>query len=156
MLATQRPSGSVNDNIKANTNLRISLRMLDGGESSAVIGVPDAAAIPAPLKGRGFAKMGPGELVAFQSAWSGAPLLAESGTPPVVVKPFGAAAEQTMAAAGIVAAMHQSAGSGDAPVMNVVGRRGLRFCRRSFPLRPSVLSIGVTHRSNLAPELLSA
>ena len=109
MLATQRPSGSVNDNIKANTNLRISLRMLDGGESSAVIGVPDAAAIPAPLKGRGFAKMGPGELVAFQSAWSGAPLLAESGTPPVVVKPFGAAAERTLAAAG-VAALVQNAG----------------------------------------------
>lgn len=96
MLATQRPSGSVNDNIKANTNLRISLRMLDGAESSAVIGVADAAAIPAPLKGRGFAKMGPGELVAFQSAWSGAPLLAESGTPPVVVSPFGVAAESAM------------------------------------------------------------
>ncbi|MEM7324755.1 MAG: FtsK/SpoIIIE domain-containing protein [Actinomycetota bacterium] len=99
MLATQRPSGSVNDNIKANTNLRISLRMLDGAESTAVIGVGDAAAIPAPLKGRGFAKMGPGELVAFQSAWSGAPLLAESGTPPVVVRPFGPAAETAAASA---------------------------------------------------------
>ncbi|MGH1492747.1 MAG: FtsK/SpoIIIE domain-containing protein [Acidimicrobiales bacterium] len=88
MLATQRPSGSVNDNIKANTNLRISLRMLDGGESTSVIGTADAALIPAPLKGRGYARMGPGELIAFQSAWSGAPLLAEAGAPPVAVRTF--------------------------------------------------------------------
>ena len=33
VLATQRPSGSVNDNILANTNLRMSLRMLDRAES---------------------------------------------------------------------------------------------------------------------------
>ncbi len=92
LLATQRPSGAVDDNIKANTNLRISLRMLDGGESSSVIGTTDAAAIPAPLKGRGFARMGPGEPVAFQSAWAGAPLLAESGPPPVGLTAFGSPA----------------------------------------------------------------
>ncbi|MEM9561326.1 MAG: FtsK/SpoIIIE domain-containing protein [Actinomycetota bacterium] len=89
LLATQRPSGAVNDNIKANTNLRIALRMLDGGESTAVIGTPDAAAIPTPLRGRGYARLGAGELIAFQSAWSGAPLLAESGPPPVGVDRFG-------------------------------------------------------------------
>ncbi len=89
VLATQRPSGSVNENIKANTNLRISLRMLDSAESKQVIGTGDAAALPAPLKGRGYARLGPGELVAFQSAWAGAPLLAAKGVPPVAVKPFG-------------------------------------------------------------------
>ena len=51
VLATQRPSGSVNDNILANTNLRISLRMLDRPESTAVIGSPEAADIPVPLEG---------------------------------------------------------------------------------------------------------
>ena len=59
ILATQRPSGSVNDNILANTNLRISLRMLDASESKTVIGVGAAADIPLPLKGRGFARLGP-------------------------------------------------------------------------------------------------
>ncbi len=54
ILATQRPSGSVNENILANTNLRISLRMLDRPESTAVIGSPEAADIPVPLKGRGL------------------------------------------------------------------------------------------------------
>ena len=71
ILATQRPSGSVNDNILANTNLRISLRMLDASESRTVIGVPAAADIPLPLKGRGFAKLGPSDLIEFQSAFTG-------------------------------------------------------------------------------------
>ncbi|HEU5001252.1 MAG TPA: FtsK/SpoIIIE domain-containing protein [Actinomycetota bacterium] len=74
ILATQRPSGAVNENILANTNARISLRMIDGAESSSIIGTPDAAAIPVPLRGRAFARLGPGELIAFQSAYGGAPL----------------------------------------------------------------------------------
>ncbi|MEM7341385.1 MAG: FtsK/SpoIIIE domain-containing protein [Actinomycetota bacterium] len=91
VLATQRPSGAVNENILANTNLRISLRMLDNAESQAVIGAPDAAAIPAPLRGRGFARLGPGELVPFQSAWSGAALETDPGPVPVVVRAMDAA-----------------------------------------------------------------
>jgi S-DNA-T family DNA segregation ATPase FtsK/SpoIIIE len=77
ILATQRPSGSVNDNILANTNTRISLRMLDAAESNSIINRPDAATIPVPLRGRAFARLGPGELVAFQSAYGGTPLEAE-------------------------------------------------------------------------------
>ena len=88
ILATQRPSGSVNDNILANTNLRLSLRMLDASDSSAVIRSPEAAEIPVPLRGRGFARLGPRELVAFQSAHAGAALVAEAGEGMVVVEPF--------------------------------------------------------------------
>ena len=33
ILATQRPGGAVNDNIRANTNLRISLRVQEAAES---------------------------------------------------------------------------------------------------------------------------
>ena len=73
ILATQRPSGSVNDNILANTNLRISLRMLDNQESNSVIGVSAAADIPVPLKGRGYARLGPRDITEFQSAFTGAP-----------------------------------------------------------------------------------
>ncbi len=73
LLSTQRPSGSINENIQQNTNLRISLRMLDSSESNNVIGTADAALIPSHMKGRGYARLGPGELIAFQSAWSGAP-----------------------------------------------------------------------------------
>lgn len=89
ILATQRPSGSVNDNILANTNLRISLRMLDGIESQSVIGVKSAADIPLPLKGRGFAKLGPRDLIEFQSAFTGAALTNDDAIVPVTVHPFG-------------------------------------------------------------------
>ncbi len=85
VLATQRPSGSVNENILANANLRISLRMLDRAESSAIIGGPEAADIPVPLRGRGLLRLGPGRLVEFQSAFSGAPLVSGDPHHPVLV-----------------------------------------------------------------------
>ena len=88
LLSTQRPSGSINENIQQNTNLRMALRMLDSSESTNVIGTADAATIPGHLKGRGFARLGPGELIAFQSSWSGAPVTAEAGPRPITIAPF--------------------------------------------------------------------
>lgn len=84
VLATQRPAGSVNESILANTNLRIALRVVDREDSISVIDSPEAATIPVPLKGRAFARLGPGELVAFQCAWSGAPVVTRSPSPQVV------------------------------------------------------------------------
>jgi S-DNA-T family DNA segregation ATPase FtsK/SpoIIIE len=88
ILATQRPSGSVNENILANTNLRIALRMLDNAESGSVIGSPEAAGIPVPLRGRGYARLGPHDLVPFQSAFAGAPLDGDAERGVVVVRSF--------------------------------------------------------------------
>ncbi|MEM9040471.1 MAG: FtsK/SpoIIIE domain-containing protein, partial [Actinomycetota bacterium] len=72
VLATQRPSGSINENILANTNIRIALRTLSNAESASVIDAPDAADIPSPLRGRGYVRLGPRQLVAFQSSFGGA------------------------------------------------------------------------------------
>ena len=88
VLATQRPSGSVNDNILANTNLRIALRMLDAADSSSIIGTAVASEIPVPLRGRAFARLGPRELVPFQSAYAGAPVVASGGEPTVLIGPY--------------------------------------------------------------------
>lgn len=88
VLATQRPSGSVNENILANTNLRISLRMLDRSESTAIIDSPEAAGIPVPLRGRGLLRLGPQQLVEFQSGYSSAPLLGLETRQPVRVAEF--------------------------------------------------------------------
>jgi energy-coupling factor transporter ATP-binding protein EcfA2 len=52
ILATQRPTGVVNDNIRANVDLRIALRMNDPQESTDVIDRPDAAALSPLEKGR--------------------------------------------------------------------------------------------------------
>ena len=88
VLATQRPTGAVNDNILANTNLRIALRVLDVGDSKAVIDAGDAAGIPVPLRGRAFARTGPGALQPFQCAWSGAPNRPEEQATPVLIHPY--------------------------------------------------------------------
>ena len=68
VLATQRPAGVVTEDIRANTACRIALRVTDRHDSNDVIGTPDAARIPRRCPGRALARLGPGELVAFQSA----------------------------------------------------------------------------------------
>jgi S-DNA-T family DNA segregation ATPase FtsK/SpoIIIE len=66
VLATQRPSGAVNENIKANTNLRIALQMLDAGESKDIVDVGDAAGIT--RKGRALVRLSRRDLVPMQTA----------------------------------------------------------------------------------------
>jgi S-DNA-T family DNA segregation ATPase FtsK/SpoIIIE len=70
LLATQRPQGAISENIKANTNLRIALRVQDKTDSVDVIAVPDAANIPRNAPGRAYVRLGPNEVVAMQSALS--------------------------------------------------------------------------------------
>ncbi|MFE4858958.1 FtsK/SpoIIIE domain-containing protein [Streptomyces sp. NPDC056670] len=68
ILATQRPAGVVSADIRANTNLRIALRVTDGGESTDVIDAPDAGAIAKSTPGRAYIRSGAQSLVAVQSA----------------------------------------------------------------------------------------
>ncbi|MBR7831820.1 cell division protein FtsK [Actinospica durhamensis] len=75
VLATQRPAGVVSPDIKANTNLRIALRVLDPLESKDVIDTGDAALIPANLPGRALVRLSHRSVAAFQTAYSGAPYL---------------------------------------------------------------------------------
>ncbi|MDQ2728164.1 MAG: FtsK/SpoIIIE domain-containing protein [Actinomycetota bacterium] len=69
ILATQRPAGVVTGEMRANTGLRIALRMEDPGDSQEVLEAKDAASISRATPGRAFARMGGGaSIVAFQSA----------------------------------------------------------------------------------------
>ncbi len=68
LLATQRPAGVIRDNVRANTNLRIALRVQDRADSQDVIGDARASAIGRSQPGRGFARFGPSEIVPFQAA----------------------------------------------------------------------------------------
>jgi DNA segregation ATPase FtsK/SpoIIIE, S-DNA-T family len=72
VLATQRPAGVVNDDIRANTNLRIALRVQSAAESQDVLGQPDAAALPPGRPGRALVRCGPDPAVAVQIAHAGA------------------------------------------------------------------------------------
>ncbi|MSO37265.1 MAG: FHA domain-containing protein [Acidimicrobiia bacterium] len=73
VLATQRPTGVIDDNIRANTNLRIALRVADDEESTSVIGRPDAARIPKTFAGRAFVRTGHTEIEQVQTAYIGGP-----------------------------------------------------------------------------------
>jgi S-DNA-T family DNA segregation ATPase FtsK/SpoIIIE len=71
IMATQRPAGVIKDNLRANTNLRVALRMADESDSRDVVGDSVAATFDPSIPGRGIAKTGPGRLVPFQSAYAG-------------------------------------------------------------------------------------
>lgn len=68
ILATQRPAGVVNDDILANTNLRVALRVQSRDDSSSVIGVPSAASIGRAQTGRAYIKLGQDDITPVQTA----------------------------------------------------------------------------------------
>ncbi|MGN6303033.1 MAG: FtsK/SpoIIIE domain-containing protein [Angustibacter sp.] len=71
VLATQRPAGVIKDNLRANTNLRLALRMADESDSTDVLDSPVAAFFDPALPGRAVSKTGPGRLTPFQTAYAG-------------------------------------------------------------------------------------
>lgn len=85
VLATQRPAGVIKDNLRANTNLRIALRMADEGDSDDVIGTTRAALFDPDLPGRAIVKSGPGRVTAFQAAYSGGRHAGRSTPTPIEV-----------------------------------------------------------------------
>lgn len=58
VLATQRPAGIIDEKIRTNVPVRISLRFHDDQESVDILTVPDAARIPDDLVGRAFVRSG--------------------------------------------------------------------------------------------------
>ncbi|MEJ6488268.1 FtsK/SpoIIIE domain-containing protein [Leucobacter sp. USCH14] len=71
IMATQRPAGVITDNLRANTNLRVALRMADESDSNDVLGAADAAFFPPETPGRGAFKVGPGRIAHFQTGYLG-------------------------------------------------------------------------------------
>ncbi|MCL2481973.1 MAG: FtsK/SpoIIIE domain-containing protein [Propionibacteriaceae bacterium] len=71
IMATQRPAGVIKDNLRANTNLRIALRMADEADSEDVIGTKTAAHFDSRIPGRGAVRTGPGRITLFQSGYAG-------------------------------------------------------------------------------------
>lgn len=92
VLATQRPSGAVNENIRANTNLRVCLRVQTPQDSADVIDAPAAAKIPRSQPGRAHVRLGPSELIPVQTALVSGSTAAASATA-VALAPFTLPAE---------------------------------------------------------------
>ena len=71
ILATQKPSGTVDDNIWSNAKFRLCLRVQDQQDSKDMLHKPDAAYLTQP--GRGYLQVGSDEVYElFQSGFSGA------------------------------------------------------------------------------------
>jgi len=84
VLATQRPAGVVTADIRANTNLRIALRVTDPLESSDVIDTTDAAVIPQSIPGRALVRLAHRAVAAFQTAYSGGEHRTEDAEAPMI------------------------------------------------------------------------
>lgn len=81
VLATQRPGASLSDDIRANTNLRIALRVPDAATSIDVVGDALAASFDRTRPGRAALRFGPGELLTVQTACSSLATASAAGRP---------------------------------------------------------------------------
>jgi S-DNA-T family DNA segregation ATPase FtsK/SpoIIIE len=86
IMATQRPTGVISDAIRANTSLRIALRLPDPEDSLDVIGSPDSATISRDRPGGANIRFGHDRLQGLQVAHSGSPV---SESPAAWVAPLG-------------------------------------------------------------------
>lgn len=78
ILATQKPSGVVDDQIWTNSRFKLALKVQNESDSREIIKTPDAAFITQP--GRAYLQVGNNEIYElFQSAWSGAAFRKEKG-----------------------------------------------------------------------------
>lgn len=86
ILATQKPGGTVDDNIWSNAKFRLCLRVQNRQDSMEMLHRTDAAYLT--QAGRGFLQVGSDEVFEqFQSGWSGAPYDEESaGTKQVLAR----------------------------------------------------------------------
>jgi S-DNA-T family DNA segregation ATPase FtsK/SpoIIIE len=71
ILATQQPSGVIKGALRANTNLRLALRVADVDDSNDILGSPQAAYFDQDTPGRAVSKTGPGRMVPFQTGYVG-------------------------------------------------------------------------------------
>ena len=73
ILATQRPAGVITNDVRANTALRICLRVTDVMDSQDVLEMPDAVGISPDTPGRALIRQGHRSVAGFQTAYVGAP-----------------------------------------------------------------------------------
>lgn len=83
ILATQKPSGVVDDQIWSNSKFKLALKVQDESDSNEILKTPDAAEITLP--GRAYLQVGNNEIYElFQSAWSGADYSLDKNDPEIV------------------------------------------------------------------------
>lgn len=126
LLATQRPAGVVTPQIKANTDLRIALRVAAPEDSVDVIDAPDAAHISRRTPGRAWLRRtGHGTRELVQVAWVGAHEQERTDGAKVRISPFTA---RELAADGAPVRTHPRS-----DLERIVATTGTAFLRSGRP-----------------------
>jgi DNA segregation ATPase FtsK/SpoIIIE, S-DNA-T family len=136
VLATQRPAGVITENIRANTNLRVALRVASEDDSQDVIASRAAAQIDRARPGRGLARLGPSELISFQSAYVGGHTVASDETAHLDLADFLFGSERRWPARRIP--QLQSVDRGPTDLQRLATRIGAAFAQtgKTAPRRP--------------------
>ena len=137
VLATQRPAGVIKDNLRANTNLRLALRMADEADSADVLGSPEAAHFDPALPGRAVSKTGPGRLVPFQAGYVGGCTSAGQRAPDVAVEELVIGEGRPWRAAdSVVRPAHHEQGPNDIARITATIRQASAIAELPSPRRP--------------------
>lgn len=144
VLATQRPAGVIRENLRANTNLRIALRLNDIDDSLDVIDDPLAASFPPEIPGRAVARTGPGRLTTFQTAYVGGWTSDQPEQAPIEISEFVFGRRRpwhTTAAGGV------GRPSGPTDITRLVGtvRAAAQHLRIPLPRRPWLPPLAATY-----------
>jgi len=115
VLATQRPGGVVSPEIRANTDLRIALRVTDEADSRDVLDSPAAAHLPRHAPGRALVRIGAAPPSVFQTARVGG-RRSETG----VSAPYAVAVPWEQAGRPAAAGPRVQAGDGDTDLQLLV------------------------------------
>lgn len=78
VLATQRPHGVVSESIRANTSIRIALRVADTSDSTDVIDAPDAVSLARTSPGSAIVRIGQARSGTVRFAYSSGPFTARA------------------------------------------------------------------------------
>ena len=136
LLATQRPAGVVTPQIRANTSLRVALRVADDEDSKDVVGITDAAALDPGIPGRAIAKLGPRDPVPFQSAYAGGFTRPDSSASAIQVSILDFDRAMPMSSEVISASPQDSSGATDLQRLVKNVQRGHRAAGIDDPRRP--------------------
>lgn len=152
VLATQRPAGVIKDNLRANTNLRVALRMADEDDSTDILGVPIAAHVDPSLPGRGAVKTGPGRITPFQTGYAGGWTSAEPDPVRIDITEMDFGDGQQWEVAALQAAPDRDPGPNDIARMVRTIRRAARDVEVRAPRRPWLSELATTYDFSLLPN----
>ena len=136
IMATQRRAGIIRDNLRANTNLRVALRVADEADSTDVIGNRSAASFDPGTPGRAVAKLGPGRPLDFQTAYLGSITTVGTVDADVEVADLRFGATSPWPAAGPAAAAEQVTDRRDIERLAATIRRSASARNLTAPRRP--------------------